>query len=82
MRVFLEFHRNGIINQSANATFIALVPKNSQTIKISNFIPISLVTSLYKIIVKVLLGHLRRAFQETIYISQLRGDKFRCCFDS
>ena len=31
MRVFLEFHNNEIINQSTNATFIALVPKKSQT---------------------------------------------------
>ena len=29
LRVFLEFHNNGIINQSMNATFIALVPKKS-----------------------------------------------------
>ena len=55
MRVFLEFHNNGVINQSTNATFIALVPKKSQTFKISDFIPISLVTSFYKIIAKVLL---------------------------
>ena len=31
MRVFLEFHTNRIINRSTNATFIALVPKKSQT---------------------------------------------------
>ena len=30
IRVFLEFHTNGVINQSTNATFIALVPKKSQ----------------------------------------------------
>ena len=29
VRVFVEFHRNGIINQSTNATFIVLVPKKS-----------------------------------------------------
>ena len=46
MKVFLEFHTNGIINQSTNATFIAMMPKKSQTFKISNFGPISLVTSL------------------------------------
>ena len=50
LRVFLEFHNNGIINQSTNATFIALVPKKSQTSRISYYKPISLVTSLYKII--------------------------------
>ena len=27
VRVFTEFHRSGIINQSTNATFISLVPK-------------------------------------------------------
>ena len=27
VRVFAEFHRSGVINQSTNATFIVLVPK-------------------------------------------------------
>ncbi|KAJ9685197.1 hypothetical protein PVL29_017290 [Vitis rotundifolia] len=70
MRVFLEFHTNGIINQSTNATFIAMVPKKSQTLKISNYRPISLVTSLYKIIAKVLSGRLRKVLHETISGSQ------------
>ena len=34
MKVFQEFHSYGIINQSTNATFIALVPKKSQSHKI------------------------------------------------
>ena len=67
--MFLEFYSNEIINQSTNVTFIAFVPKKSQTIKILNFRPISLVTSLYKIIAKVLLGGLHRALHETIYRS-------------
>ena len=29
VRVFAEFHRSGVINQSTNATFIVLVPKKS-----------------------------------------------------
>ena len=62
----LEFHTNGIINQSTNVTFIALVPKKSQTFKISYYRPISLVTSLYKIIAKVLSGRLRKVLHETI----------------
>ena len=70
MRVFLEFHTNGIINQSTNATFIALVPKKSQTFKISDFRPISQITSLYKIIAKVLSWRLRRVLHETIFSSQ------------
>ena len=70
MRVFLEFHTKGVINQSTNATFIAMVPKKSQTFKISNYRPISLVTSLYKIIAKVLSGRLRKVLHETIFGSQ------------
>ena len=54
MKVFHEFHSSRIINRSTNATFIVLVPKKSQPLKISDFRPISLVTSLYKIIDKVL----------------------------
>ena len=29
VRVFAEFHRNGIINQSTNASFIVLLPKKN-----------------------------------------------------
>ncbi|RVW58950.1 Retrovirus-related Pol polyprotein from transposon RE1 [Vitis vinifera] len=70
MRVFFEFHTKGVINQSTNATFIAMVPKKSQTFKISDYRPISLVTSLYKIIAKVLSGRLRKVLHETIFGSQ------------
>ncbi|RVW79116.1 Transposon TX1 uncharacterized 149 kDa protein [Vitis vinifera] len=59
VRVFAEFHSSGIINQSTNASFIVLLPKKSMTKKISDFRPISLITSLYKIIAKVLSGRLR-----------------------
>ena len=54
VRVLAEFHRSGIINQSINVTFIVLLPKKSQTKKVSDFRPISLITCLYKIIIKVL----------------------------
>ena len=68
--MFVEFHSNRIINQNTNVTFIAFVPKKSESTKISDFRPISLVTSLYKIIVKVSPGRLRRVLNETIYLSQ------------
>ena len=45
VRVFVEFHSSGIINQSTNV-FIVLLPKKSMTKKISDFRPISLITSL------------------------------------
>ena len=70
MRVFFEFHTKGVINQSTNATFIAMVPKKSQTFKISDYRPIGLVTSSYKIIAKVLSERLRKVLHETISGSQ------------
>ena len=53
-----------------NATFIALVAKKSQTSRISIYRPINLVTSLYKIIAKVLLGQLRKVLQDTNFLTQ------------
>ena len=70
MRVFAEFHRSGIINQNTNASFIVLLPKKSLTKKILDFRPISLITSLYKIIAKVLSGCLRGVLHETIHSTQ------------
>ncbi|WJZ97308.1 hypothetical protein VitviT2T_015918 [Vitis vinifera] len=70
VRVFAEFHRSGVINQSTNASFIVLLPKKSTTKKISDFRPISLITSLYKIIAKVLSGRLRGVLHETIHSTQ------------
>ncbi|KAJ9709585.1 hypothetical protein PVL29_001188 [Vitis rotundifolia] len=70
LRVFDEFHRSGIINQSTNASFIVLLPKKSMAKKISDYRPISLITSLYKIIAKVLAGRLRGILHETIHSTQ------------
>lgn len=81
MRVFLEFHSNGVINQSTNAIFIALVLKKSQTLKILDFRPMSLVTSLYKTIAKVLLERLRRVLHETVFLSKEAFVEGRQIFD-
>ncbi|RVX01391.1 LINE-1 retrotransposable element ORF2 protein [Vitis vinifera] len=70
VRVFAEFHRSRIINQSTNASFIVLLPKKSLSKRISDFRPISLITSLYKIIAKVLSGRLRGVLHETIHYTQ------------
>lgn len=67
LRVFLEFHNHGVINQSTNPTFIALVLKKSQTNKISDFRPIILIASLYKIIAKVLSRCIRGVLPEIIH---------------
>jgi len=42
MRSVLEFHRNGRLTKGVNATFIALIPKDSPQ-RLNDFCPISLV---------------------------------------
>lgn len=54
LKVFEEFYESGIINLGANATFLVLVSKKEEAIELADIRPISLVTNLYKIIVKVM----------------------------
>lgn len=54
MKVMEEFFEKGVVNKITNATFICLIPKKKETIKIGEFRPTCLVTSLYKIMKKVL----------------------------
>ena len=54
IKVVEEFHGSGIINGITNETYICLIPKKLNSCRVSDFRPISLVTSLYKIIAKML----------------------------
>lgn len=47
-----EFYSNGVINAITNETYICLIPKKMDYLKVSNYRPISLITGLYKIISK------------------------------
>lgn len=58
MNVFTEFYDKGIVNKCTSATFIVLIPKEEVN-GFSDFRPISLVSSLYKIIAKVLSMRIR-----------------------
>jgi hypothetical protein len=42
-----------------NATFIALIPKKVGAVEVKDFCPISLVSGIYKIIMKVLVNRLK-----------------------
>ena len=70
MKVFEEFHQSGIINGITNETHICLIPKKLNSCRIKDYRPISLVTSLYKIIAKVLAKRLQSVQGETISQSQ------------
>lgn len=53
--VFEDFYNSGVVNSVTNSTIICLIPKKNEPVKLSEFRPISLVTSLYKIIAKCFL---------------------------
>ena len=59
LKVFEEFYRSGIINGITNETYICLIPKKLNSCRLRDYRPISLVTSLYKIIAKVLAKRLQ-----------------------
>ena len=71
LKIFEEFHRTGIINGITNETYICLIPKKINSCRIRDFRPISLVTSLYKIIAKVLARRLQAVLGKTT--SQAQG---------
>ena len=70
MLVLNEFHASGVVNRAVNETYIALIPKKHGSCKISDYQPISLVTSLYKIISKVLISQLKEVLDSTILKNQ------------
>lgn len=47
-----NFLKNGIINRRTNETYICLIPQKKKANKVSDFCPISLISFLYKVIVK------------------------------
>lgn len=49
-----ESFERGVVKKITNVTSICLIPEKKESLKIGDFRPISLVTSLYKIIAKVL----------------------------
>ena len=70
LRFMVEFHRNGKLTKGLNSTFIALIPKVNSLQRLNDFGPISLVGSLYKILVKVLANRLRLVIGSVVSESQ------------
>ena len=70
MKVLEEFYRSGVINGITNETYICLIPKKLNSCWVKDFRPISLVTSLYKIIANVLAKILQLVLGDTISKSQ------------
>ena len=70
VRVFQDFFKNGVIN-ICSETYICLIPKKKEACRVSDFRPISLITSLYKIISKVLASRLKKVLPSIINDSQM-----------
>ncbi|KAL6124775.1 hypothetical protein ACLB2K_077285 [Fragaria x ananassa] len=64
--VLAEIHTTGVVNKVTNETYICLIPKKANSLKVGDYRPISLITSLYKIIAKVLAWRLREVLSDTI----------------
>ena len=56
---FPEFHRRGRINRELNATFMTLIPKIPNLENLHDYMPISLVGCLYKLLAKILANCLK-----------------------
>ncbi|MCH92872.1 cysteine-rich receptor-like protein kinase [Trifolium medium] len=76
-----EFRRNGKLSKGLNSTFFAIIPKVDSPQRLNDFRPISLVGSLYKILVKVLANRLRLVIGSAISESQTAFVKDRKILD-
>ena len=70
MAFFDHFHRSSEFERSLNASFLSLIPKKNNALKIKDFRPISLMGSVYKLLSKVLANRLRRVLDKFILESQ------------
>lgn len=61
-----EFYRNGKVSSKMNETYICLIPKGSHQGQVTDYRPISLISSPYKILAKVLATRIRKVLPQII----------------
>jgi len=66
MAAMALFPETGSISKGCNASFVALVPKVRDAIRLEQYRPISLVGAIYKIICKVLAGRIKNVLPSII----------------
>ncbi|KAH1074705.1 hypothetical protein J1N35_027033 [Gossypium stocksii] len=76
-----DFYRSGKLESSINCSFIALIPKMENPCEIADFHPICLVSSLYKIIAKILSRRLREVIGDLVSETQCAFIRGRQIFD-
>ncbi|KAA0058980.1 uncharacterized protein E6C27_scaffold98G001710 [Cucumis melo var. makuwa] len=82
MDIFKDFFEKGVINKNMNNTYIALIGKKKDYSHPKDFRPISLTTSIYKIIAKTLSNRLKTTLPGTISGNQLAFIKNRQITDA
>ena len=70
MDFFDYFYWHYVFEWSMNASFLTLIPKKCNAVNIKNFRPISLVSSVYKLLSKVLANRLRVVLDRLISETQ------------
>ncbi|OMO91306.1 reverse transcriptase [Corchorus capsularis] len=81
LKIFDDFFHSGSFDKKINSSFISLIPKCASPSSISDYRPISLVGSIYKIISKVLARRLSTVITEVIGESQFAFIKGRQIID-
>ncbi|XP_028091070.1 uncharacterized protein LOC114291222 [Camellia sinensis] len=66
LQMMYEFHTNGKLARGVNSSFMVLIPKKNNPIGLGDYRPISLVTSVYKILAKVLSRRLKKVLPSVI----------------
>lgn len=69
-RLFEQFFENGRLNACTQENFICLIQKKEDVVQVNDFRPISLTTSVYKIIAKVLVERLKKVMPSIIAPTQ------------
>lgn len=66
VRIVKHFERNGTLARGCNASFISLAPKSKDPLHFGDFRPINLISSMYKIVAKLLAIRLKKVIGSII----------------
>ena len=81
MQLMNEFHANGMLARGVNSSFNTLIPKKDNPMGLGDYRPIILVSSVYKIVAKVLSRRLRKVLPKFISEVQTSFLSGRCILD-
>jgi hypothetical protein len=82
MNFMCEFYRDGSVVKNLNSMFLALIPKKRSLNSLCDYMPISLVGVVYKILAKVLANRLKKVMDTVISPNQMAFVKGRQIVDS